>query len=131
MDEAAECTDGVIPSLSPAEAAAPTPSERYLQASAEFAALVMGSELTKIAQYAADAETRANNLGTLWLQDPYQREAFIREAEAIVEESDGIGDRVTTLKNTVVRFVRAARPEYAGRMPVRSRGKHQRTEAMP
>ena len=99
------------------------PSAWYVQASAEFSTLITGRELARIGQYAADAECRANTLRDLFTQDPFPEEEFVAAATAIIEESEGIDDHIATLKNTVVRFVRAARPEYAGRMPVRSRGR--------
>jgi hypothetical protein len=83
--------------------------EWYLRASAEYSTLLISSELERIMQYAADVDTQAQNLGVLWMTDPFPLDQFIQEAVNIIERSDAIEDNVATLKNTVVRFLHASK----------------------
>ena len=85
--------------------------EWYLRASAEFSTLLISCELERILQYATDVNTHAHNLGVLWLTDPFPLDQFVQEAVSIIERSDAIEDNVTTLKNTVVRFLHANKPD--------------------
>ena len=85
--------------------------EWYFRASAEFSSLLIGSELEQILQYTADVETHAHNLCVLWMTDPFPRDLFVQEAVSIIERSDAVEDNVGTLKNTVVRFLHAGKPD--------------------
>jgi hypothetical protein len=82
-----------------------TSSEWYFRASVEYSSLLVGSELERIFQYTANVNTHAHNLVILWMTEPFPQDLFIQEAVSIIEQSDAIEDNVTTLKNTVVRFM--------------------------
>ena len=102
--------------------------EWYFRASALYSELLINSELERIFQYTADVDTHAHNLAALWMTDPFPRDLFIQEAVRIVEQSDAVEEQVTTLKNTVVRFMHAGNPDRKKR-PGSRRGKrhgHQR-----
>jgi hypothetical protein len=94
----------------------------YRDASGAFTSLLIGSETGRIAQYAAEVEARAHALEGLWLQEPFRKDTFLEEAAAIVGLSDEIEENVATLKNTVVRFMRARNPDPV----LRKRGLHKR-----
>ena len=101
----------------------PTESrEWYFRVSAEYSSLLVGSELERIFQYTANVDTHAHNLGILWMTEPFPQDLFIQEAVSIIEQSDAIEDNVTTLKNTVVRFMHACKLDN-GKMPLSRRGR--------
>lgn len=108
----------------PEEKGARTGTEWYVDASAAFSSLLIESEIARIARSTAEVESRAHNLGVLWMQVPFQKEVFIEEAASIVRQSEEIGENVATLKNTVVRFMRARNPERP--VQVRRIGKRRR-----
>ena len=85
--------------------------EWYFRASALYSELLINSELERILQYTADVDTHAHNLAALWMTDPFPRDLFIQEAVRIVERSDAVEEHVTTLKNTVIRFMHAGNPD--------------------
>ena len=85
----------------------PGSPEWYFRASAIYSEILISSELERLFQYTADVDTHAHNLAVLWMTDPFPRDLFIREAASIVERSEAIENNVTTLRNTVVRFMHA------------------------
>ena len=105
--------------------------EWYFRASALYSELLINSELERIFQYTADIDTHEHNLAALWMTDPFPRDLFIQQAVSIVERSDAVEEHVTTLKNTVVRFMHAGNPDQKKR-PGSRRGRrhgHQRRAA--
>ena len=98
--------------------------EWYFRASALYSELLINSELERIFQYTADVDTHAHNLAALWMTDPFPRDLFIQEAVRIVERSDAVEEQVTTLKNTVIRFMHAGNPDQKKRPGSRRGGRH-------
>ena len=90
--------------------------EWYFRASALYSELLINSELERIFQYTADVDTHAHNLAALWMTDPFPRDLFIRESVSIIERSDAVEEQVTTLRNTVVRFMHAGNPDATKRL---------------
>ena len=98
--------------------------EWYFRASALYSELLINSELERIFQYTADVDTHAHNLAALWMTDPFPRDLFIQEAVRIVERSDAVEEQVTTLKNTIVRFMHAGNPDEKNVSRSRKRRRH-------
>ena len=98
--------------------------EWYFRASALYSELLINSELERIFQYTADVDTHAHNLAALWMTDPFPRDLFIQEAVRIVERSDAVEEHVTTLKNTIVRFMHAGNPDQKKRPGSRRGRRH-------
>jgi hypothetical protein len=89
-----------------------TSREWYFRVSGEYFSILISDELDCFIQYVEDVETHARNLCTLWMTDPFQQDEFVEKAVKIIERSDSIEDNVGMLKNSVIRFMHADRPDW-------------------
>ena len=94
----------------------PGSPEWYFRASAIYSSLIISGGLDQIYQYTADVDAHAHNLAVLWMTDPFPRDQFIQQAVSIIERSEALENNVTTLRNTVVRFLHSGNSDEMKRL---------------